>query len=88
MKKILLLISSLLIITACATGLEDGRGSYSGEGRVASIVVNEEGNSEVDVETKDKGHMPVIVTGELNVYPGQDVKVSRNSRGFGTVTPR
>lgn len=86
MKKLGLLITSLVLLAGCATGLNDGAGSYSGKGRVVSIVVNEEGNSEVGVETADQGHVPVIVKGELDIFPGQNVKIQRNSRGFGSVS--
>lgn len=87
MKKLGLLVASLFIVAGCAAGIEDGKGSYSGNGRIVSIMVNEEGNSEVGVQTQDQGHIPVIVQGEVNIFPGQDVKVKRNSRGFGTVSP-
>lgn len=86
MKKLGLLLASLALLAGCATGLEDGKGSYSGKGRVVSIMVNEEGNSEVGVETTDRGHVPVVVTGEVNIFPGQNVKIQRNSRGMGSVT--
>ncbi|WP_026878651.1 hypothetical protein WMO13_06020 [Ignatzschineria larvae DSM 13226] len=86
MKKLMLIGSTLLLLAGCATGLEDGLGSYSGKGKVVSIVMNEEGNSEIDVETTDKKHIPVIVSGEVAVYPGQAVSIKRNSRGFGSVT--
>ncbi len=87
MKKLGLLVASLFIIAGCAAGIEDGKGSYSGKGRVVSIMVNEKGNSEVGVQTQDQGHVPVVVQGEVNIFPGQDVKVKRNSRGFGTISP-
>lgn len=87
MKKLGLLVASLFIVAGCAAGIEDGKGSYSGKGRIVSIMVNEEGNSEVGVQTQDQGHIPVIVQGEVNIFPGQDVKVKRNSRGFGTISP-
>ncbi len=86
MKKLMLIGSTLLFLAGCATGLEDGLGSYSGKGKVVSIVMNEEGNSEIDVETTDKKHIPVIVSGEASVFPGQEVRIQRNSRGFGSVT--
>lgn len=86
MKKLGLFIASLTLLAGCATGFEDGRGGYSGQGRVVSIVVNEEGNSEVGVETTDKGHVPVVVKGETDIFPGQNVKIKRNSRGLGSVT--
>lgn len=86
MKKLGLFIASLTLLAGCATGLNDGKGSYSGKGRVVSIVVNEEGNSEVGVETTDKGHVPVVVKGEIDIFPGQNVKIQRNSRGTGTIT--
>ena len=86
MKKLGLFIASLTLIAGCAAGLEDGKGSYTGNGRVVSIVVNEEGNSEVGVETTDKGHVPVVVKGEIDIFPGQNVKIQRNSRGLGSVT--
>lgn len=86
MKKLGLFIASLTLLVGCATGLKDGRGGYSGKGRVVSIVVNEEGNSEVGVETTDRGHVPVVVKGEIDIFPGQTVKIQRNSRGLGTIT--
>ncbi|UNM96634.1 hypothetical protein MMG00_01860 [Ignatzschineria rhizosphaerae] len=86
MKKLGLLMASLALLAGCATGVEDGKGSYSGKGRVVSIVVNEEGNSEVGVETTDRGHVPVVVKGEIDIFPGQNVKVQRNSRGLGSIT--
>ncbi len=86
MKKLGLFIALFALLTGCAAGLNDGKGSYSGKGRVVSIVVNEEGNSEVGVETEDQGHIPVVVKGELDIFPGQDVKIQRNSRGSGTVS--
>lgn len=86
MKKLGVIIGLLAMLTGCATGVDDGRGSYSGKGRVVSIVLNDEGNSEVGIETQDKGHIPVVVKGELDIFPGQNVKVQRNSRGMGTVS--
>ena len=55
MKKLGLLVASLFIVAGCAAGIEDGKGSYSGNGRIVSIMVNEEGNSEVGVQTQDQG---------------------------------
>lgn len=86
MKKLGLIVASLLVIAGCAAGLEDNKGSYSGEGRIVSIVVNEKGDSVIDVQTKDRGHMPIIVTGSVDVFPGQDVRFNRNSRGFGSIS--
>lgn len=85
MKKVVLVCSFLLLVTGCAAGLNDGQGSYRGKGRVASIMVNEAGDSEISVETEDRGHIPVIVPGNVDIFPGQMVKVERNSRGFGKV---
>lgn len=86
MKKLSLLIASLFIVAGCATGVNDGMGSYSGKGRVVSIMVNEEGNSEVGIEMPNKTHVPVVVKGEAQIFPGQNVKFNRNSRGIGSVT--
>lgn len=86
MKKLGLLVASLFIVAGCAAGIEDGRGGYSGKGRVVSVVINEEGNSEIGVQTEDQGHIPVVVQGSVDIFPGQDVRVKRNSRGLGSVS--
>lgn len=86
MRKLGLIVASLFIIVGCAAGLEDKTGGYSGEGRVVSIAVDSKGYSIIEVKTMNDGHIPIIVIEDPNVFPGQDVKVKRNSRGFGSVT--
>lgn len=86
MRKLGLFVASLFVVAGCATGIEDGRGGYSGKGKIVSVVINEEGNSEIGVQTEDQGHIPVVVQGTVDIFPGQEVRVKRNSRGFGTVS--
>lgn len=86
MRKLGLFVASLFVVAGCATGIEDGRGGYSGKGKIVSVVINEAGNSEIGVQTEDQGHIPVVVQGTVDIFPGQEVRVKRNSRGFGTVS--
>ncbi len=85
MKKLALLVASLFVVAGCASGIEDDRGSYQGKGRVVSVVLNNEGNTEIGVQTPDRGHIPVVVSGAVDVYPDQEVSIKRNTRGLGEV---
>lgn len=88
--KFKLLISLLagLLVVGCANAPvpEDQKSSYSGSGEITSVMTLENNQQEVGVKIENQGYIVVMLKEPKDLFPGQMVKVRRQSGGYGEVT--
>ena len=88
--KLKLLTSILvgLFIVGCANAPipEDQKSAYSGTGEISSVIIREDNQQEISVKIEGQGYIVVMLKEPKDLFPGQTVRVKRQSGGYGEVT--
>lgn len=80
-------IAVALLAVGCVSAPipEDQQSPYSGTGEISSVILGEDNQQEVSVQIENQGYIVVMLKEPKDLFPGQKVRVKRQSGGYGEV---